>query len=393
MIKTYKFKLYRSHRNVKLHWQINEAGLAYNHCVCLHKMYYRLFHKHLNMMRLQKHLTKQKKIKGFEYLTEFGSQALQDVTQRIENGYKKFFKKENKHPPKPRKIRKTKSFTLKQAGWSLDESTHTIKINGQNYRYHKSREIEGIIKTVTVKRDSLGDIYIFLACEVKQNEVIPRLGKSIGFDFGLKGAFLVAPTSQDDVEMPRFFNKNRNRLKKIQHRLSRKLKANTDHYVKRGKGFAPVYKRSLWECSNIQRGFADVRRFHKKIKNQRENYHWELAYKLCGEYAFIAVETLSMHWMFKHHGKKVGDYGFGKFLQILEYVAKRCGTTLVKVDKWYPSSQLCHNCGFKNKAVKDVSIREWDCPNCGEHHNRDRNAAINILKEGFRQFEANETQQ
>ena len=216
MIKTYKFKLYRSKRNRKLHRQINAAGLTYNHCIALYKRCYRLYGVHLKKAHLQKHLTKLKKLPKFSYLKKFGSQAVQDVTDRIEFGYKKFFQRENKRPPKFRKISKSKSFTLKQSGWKLDEENHTIIINKQKYRYHKSREVEGLIKTVTIKRDSLGDIYIFLTCQVDQNIVMPRLGKSIGFDFGLKDHILVAPTPEDDVDMPRFFEQNRRKLRKIQ---------------------------------------------------------------------------------------------------------------------------------------------------------------------------------
>lgn len=387
VVKTYKFKLYSSKRNRKLHRQINAAGLTYNHCVALCKRYYRLYGVGLKKARLQKHLTKLNKLPKFSYLKEFGSQAVQNITDRIESGYQKFFCKENKRPPKCRKVRKAKSFTLKQAGWKLDEKNHTIIINKQKYRYHKSREVDGIVKTVTVKRDAVGDIYIFLTCQVKQNEIIPRLGKSIGFDYSLKDHILVAPTPEDDVDMPRFFHQNRNKLKRMQKKVSKKLLANTDHFVKKGKGLAPVYKRPLYECKNIQRCFKEQARLHKRIANQREAYYWKLTQELCEKYALICIETLNMKWMQKWHGKKINDYGFAAFATILEYVASRYGTTIVKVDKWFPSSQLCYDCGYQNKDAKDVRIREWDCPNCHEHHDRDRNAAKNILREGLRIFE------
>jgi putative transposase len=389
MIKTYKFKLYNSKRNKKLHRQIIAAGLTYNHCIALHKRYYRLFHKYLNKYKLQKHLAKISKLPNFSYLREYGSQAVQNVTERIHFGYQKFFDKQNKRPPKFRKLHKCKSLTLKQAGWKLDEETHTIVINKQKYRYHKSREIEGIVKTVTIKRDRVGDIYIFLSCEVEQNTVIPRLGKSIGFDFGLKGHILVAPTEEDDVDMPSFFKRARRRIKKGQQGLSRKLNANVDHYAKGKKGGnIPVWKRPIRECKNIQKGFKEVARLHRKVKNQKEGFHWHLAQELCGKYALICIESLNMRWMSKSHGRKVGDYGFSDFVRILQYVAAKYGTTIVKVDKLFPSSQLCHDCGFKNKAVKNVLIREWYCPECGAYHDRDRNAAKNILREGLRIFEA-----
>ena len=388
MVKTYKFKLYSSKRNKKLIRQIIAAGLTYNHCIALHKRYYRLYKKHLNLYKLQKHLVKLKKLKKFSYLKEYGSQAVQDIAERIEKGYQKFFRKENKRPPKFRKLWKAKSFTLKQAGWKLDEKNGIIIINGQKYRYFKSREIEGIVKTVTVKRDRVGDLYIFLACEVESNEVLARTGKSVGFDFGFKDAMLVAPDAANDVKMPMFFKENSRKIKKEQRKLSRMMKANTDHYVKKGKGRAPVWKRPLKECKNIQKQFDKITRLHRRIANQREAFHWQLAYELCEQYALICLETLNMKFMQKHHGKKVGDYGFSYFVKILEWVAKKTGTTIIRIDKFFPSSQLCFDCGFQNPEVKNLKIREWDCPCCGIHHDRDRNAARNILREGLRLFEA-----
>jgi putative transposase len=149
-MKTYCFKLYQSKRNRKLHKQINAAGLIYNHCIAIHKRYWKLYHKSLNIYALQKHLTKLKKIPKFSYMKEIGSQAVQDITQRIDRAYKLFFRnlKHNVRtaPPSFKKIRKYKSFTLKQAGWKLLEN-NTIRFGKQNYRYFKSREIQGKVKT------------------------------------------------------------------------------------------------------------------------------------------------------------------------------------------------------------------------------------------------------
>ena len=364
--RTYKFKLYRSHRNRKMHRQINAGGIAYNHCIALHKRYYRLFHKSLNVFALQKHLAKIKRLPRFSYLKEIGSQALQDIASRIDKGYQLFFKnlkrKVRTAPPTFRKVRKAKSFTLKNAGWKLDESTHTIIICGQKYRYHKSRDIEGTVKTVTVKRDSLGDIYIFFSCECEQAEVLPRLGKSIGFDFGFEDKMLVAPTEDEDVGMPFFLRRNLKSVKAASRNLSRKQRGS----------------------NNRRRARRELARLYKRVSNQRSAYHWALAYELCGKYATICLETLNLKAMQIGHGKKVGDYGYGNFLQVLEYVASRCGTTIVKIDQWFPSSQLCNACGFQNSGTKVLRVREWDCPSCHEHHDRDRNAAKNILREGLR---------
>ena len=144
-MKTFCFKLYKSERNDKLHKQINAAGLIYNHCIALHKRYYKIFHKTLNTNKLKVHLTKLKKIPKFSYLLEIGSQAVQDVAERIGRAYDLFFRnikrKIRSSPPRFKKVKKYKSFTLKQAGWKLDESTYTLTVNEQNYRYFQSRKV------------------------------------------------------------------------------------------------------------------------------------------------------------------------------------------------------------------------------------------------------------
>lgn len=369
MRKTFKFKLFGARRNRKLHQQINAAGLAYNHCIALHKRYYSLYHKHLNLFRLQKHLTKQKRLPRFAYLKEIGSQALQDVAQRIEKGYQLFFlglqEKRKVHPPKFRKVRKTKSFTLKQAGWKLDEEHGIVYIQGQKYRYNNSRRIEGSVKTVTVKRDKLGDIYIYLSCDVESAEMEARTGKSVGFDFGYKESMLVAEEPEDDVAIPMFFL---HALRKIR-RASRS------------------FQRKQNRSGNKRRALKVLERLHRKAANQRRDYHWHLAHELCQRYAVICIETINLNFMKKKHGKKTNDYGYGEFLRILEYVGRQYGTRVVKVDRFFPSTQLCSACGYQNTELRGtdaLSIREWDCPSCGAHHDRDRNAATNIHREGLR---------
>ena len=366
MVKTFKFKLYAAKRNRKIHRQINAAGLAYNHCIALHKRYWHLYHKSLNIYHLQKHLTKLKKLERFSYLKEIGSQALQDITQRIDKAYKLFWKNLKKKcktaPPGFKKVHKYKSYTLKQAGWKLDQSNGTIYIAKQKYIYFKSRNIEGKVKTLTVKRDALGDIYLFFVCELPDISVEPRTGKSVGFDFGLKGDMLVAPDKENNIKAPAFFLKNKKAVRRACRNLSRRSR-----------------------FSNNRRKYrAALARLYRKSANQRRDYHFKLAKNLCSKYAIICLEDLNMKWMQKGHGRKVNDYGFAEFERILEYTASQMGTTIVKVDKFFPSSQLCHNCGYQNSEIKNVRIREWDCPKCGTHHDRDVNAARNILSEGLR---------
>lgn len=193
-----------------------------------------------------------------------------------------------------------------------------------------------------------------------------RLGKSIGFDFGFKGKMLIAPNKKDDIIAPSFFKEKQKAIAKANRNLSTKR----------------------FRSNNRRKAQLALARLHRKITNQRKAYHWQLARELCKKYAVICLEDLNMKWMQKGHGKKVGDYGFGEFLNILEYVAPQFNTKVVKIGKFYPSSQLCNECGYQNPKVKDLSVREWTCPSCGHHCDRDRNAAQNILDEGLRLLSA-----
>ena len=364
-MKTFCYKLYKSEHNAKLHAQINAAGLTFNHCIALHKRYYKLFGKFLNQNKLKKHLTKLKKLPQFNYLLEYGSQAVQDVAERINRAFELFFgnikRKVRCSPPKFKKVRRYKSFTLKQSGWKLDENNRTITINEQSYKYFQSRRISGKIKTVTIKRDSLGDIYVYLVTDSKNFEVEKRTGKSVGFDFGLK-TFLTASNGQDVIS-PLFFASNSKLIAQASRELSHKRQGS----------------------NNRDRARLNLARLHKKAANQRHDFHFKLARRLCLEYDTICIEDLNVKVMQRLWGKKIGDLGFSNFVRILKYEASKFGTLIVEVGRFFASSQLCSSCGYQNSQVKDLSVRQWLCPKCGAMHDRDRNAAINILVEGLGQ--------
>ena len=370
-MKTFCFKLYESEHNVKLHKQINAAGLTFNHCISLHKRYYKLFGKYLNPNKLKKHLTKLKKISKFSYLLEYGSQAVQDVVERINRAFELFFgnlkRKVRCSPPKFKKVRRYKSFTLKQNGWKLDEDNHTLTIKGQSYRYFQSRRISGKVKTVTIKRDSLGDIYVFLVTDAKEMEVETRTGQRVGFDFGLK-TFLTASDGKDVIS-PLFFAKNSKLIAQAARELSRKRKGS----------------------NNGRRARLHLARLHKKAANRRHDFHFKLAHRLCLEYDTICIEDLNIKAMQRRWGKKISDLAFSDFVKILKYEAAKFGTLIVEVNRFFASSQICHCCGEKNPQIRDLNVRQWKCPKCGAEHDRDKNAAINILREGLGQRPLQET--
>ena len=138
--------------------------------------------------------------------------------------------------------------------------------------------------------------------------------------------------------------------------------------------------------NNRKKAKIALARLHKKVANQRDNFHWQTANKLVGEYALICIEDLNLKAMQKRFGRKISDLGFADFVSKLKYKAHRAGASVVEVDRFFPSSQLCSDCGYRNTETKNLTIRKWACPKCGNIHNRDRNASINIEREGSRIF-------
>ena len=341
--------------------QINIAGIVYNHCIALYRRYYRYYHKTLKKYQLQKHLVKLKNLKKYSYWNEIPAHAIQDITDRIFRAYAMFFsnmkRKVKTSPPKFKKVKKYKSFSYNMPGKTLI-SGNVIKLAGGYYKFFKSREIQGQVKVVTVKRDAVGDIYVYLVCEVQHEAVEARTGKSVGFDFGLK-RFLTGSDGHD-IESPYFFMQNIKNIRNKSRNLSRKKKGS----------------------KNRERARHELARAYRKMANQRHDFHFKLARKLCEEYAVICLEDLNLKGMARLWGRKIYSLGFSEFIEILQNKAIELGTRVILIDKYYPSSQLCSVCGNKNAEVKDLKVREWNCPKCGVHHDRDRNAAKNILMVG-----------
>ena len=362
---TYYFKAYNSKKNKHLHNLINLACLIYNHCIALHKIYYRRYKKYLNIYHLQKHLTKLKTTSKFSHFKLLDAQAIQDITQRIDRAYKLFFKNRKKKkrwsPPSFKKVKKYKSFTLKQANYKVLEDNY-LEIDDIVYRYFKSRDIIGKIKTLTIKRNSLGDIYFYFACESNNSQIDARTGKSVGIDLGFK-TFITLSTGEK-IKSPEFFKKSIHKIKQLNRNLSRKVKGS----------------------NNYKRAKLCLARFHKKISDKRNNFHWETARNLALKYPLISCEDLCIKSYQRRYGRKTSDLAMSDFLKILTHTCEKLGGHLIKVDRFYASSQLCNNCGYKNPLLKDVRIREWTCPVCGVHHDRDINAGINIDREGNRLF-------
>ncbi len=296
------------------------------------------------------------------------SQAVQQITDRIYAGYELFFldivkpkdQRLGVQPPKFKPLRKQKSFTLKQSGYTLDQERSRIRIGRHWFKYFNSRTIEGDIKTITVKKNRLGEFFIYITTDAAEIAEPPksRLGKSIAFDFGLH-TFLTAENEADDIASPLFFKQHETIIKRLNRSLSSKKNGS----------------------KNRHRARAALTRAHINIANRRKDFHWKTALKLVQGYEMIYLETLNVKAMQQLWGKKIGDLGFSNFISILRYLAAKYCCKLVFIDRWFPSSKTCSCCGKINKQL-ELREREWTCDGCGTHHHRDRNAAANIRVEG-----------
>jgi putative transposase len=367
MRKTFMYKLYAAERNRHLHRQILIGGVIHNHCIALHRRYYRRYRKHLAYYQLKAHITKLKKLPKYRWWSQLGSQAIQNIVERIAQGYQRFFANMQQRqagqttqrigPPTFRKVRNAKSFTLTQAGWKL-LGGNRLRIGSTVYKFAKSRDIEGLIKTVTIKRDALGELYVYFSCLVAPPPIDRAMtGKSAGFDFGLRTYLTGSDGTEKDAPQP---------FKYGLRQIAQASKA--------------VSKKRLGS-QNRRRAKAHLARVHRRVARLRQAFHWELAHDLCIQYDTIRLETLNLQGMKALWGRKVSDLGFGTFVDILHHVASKHGTVVQHIDPWFPSTKRCHVCGHVNDSIT-LRDRVWTCPACGTAHRRDLNAAININEVG-----------
>ena len=360
-MKTYKFKLYSNHGNRELQKVIGSHAWVWNHFVALCRRYYAIYGKYPGKKALMRHLTKLKSLSRYAHWNRLPSQSLQDVIDRLDKAYRKMFadRKSNKRSGLPRFQKRThyKSFTLKQAGWKLLQCNY-IRIGKCIYRYFKSQEVLGIPKRCTIKRDRVGDVWLIILTDHIDTDLgLPTTGNNAGFDFGLK-TYLTGSDS-NDYTSPQFFKRGINTIKRANHNHSRKVKGS----------------------NNRQRARINLARKHRKIANQRQDFHWKLAHDLTDRYDWISLESLNLKGMKSLWGRKVSDLGFSDFVQKLKYIAHKQDREIRFIDEWYPSSKTCHVCLTVNHDL-NLRDRTWQCPSCHTQLDRDRNAALNIHRVG-----------
>ena len=353
MILNYKYRLYVNKHTEELSQLVTTATFVWNHIVRLYRRYYKLYGTNPSCTQMQKHIAKV--AKKNPYWNKMGSQSLQELCQRVETTYKMFFKKIGRGRPNTHNPYKSGSFMLKgKVGYSLNGNTITINKLKHTYKFKLTRQY-GTVKNVHIKRDNLGYLWLIVTTEV-QPKLYDRLGNaSIGLDFGMK--HFITTSDGEIIDSPETYKKSLKQLSKLNRNLSKKKSGSNSR------------KRSKRELAKL----------HERITNQRSDFQWKLAHDLCKHCSHIGIEDLNLKGMHRLWGRKISDLSYGEFVNKLLYISQKYGTSVVKIDRFSASSQLCHCCGYKNSGVKHLSIRTWVCPECDTVHDRDVNAAINIL--------------
>ena len=313
-----------------------------------------------NFAKTCRELTLLKRNKSYEFLNEVDSIALQQSLRDLDKAYQGYWKKQTNKP------RFKKKHDLKQSYRTINQRDHIffsgnyLKLPKLGYVKVKQSMDIGTIHNVTVKKSPTNKYYVVLTVEFeplsKQNN-----NNQIGIDVGLKEFY--TDSNNKKVNNPKYFEKSLKKLKREHRSLSRKQLTS----------------------NNRNKQCIKVARVYEKIANQRNDFLQKESTKLIRENQTICIEDLSIDAMKRNHklSKAISSVSWSRFFEMLEYKAKWYGNTVIRIPTFYPSSQVCCCCGYKNPLIKNLYIRKWKCPICNAEHDRDHNASINILKQGL----------
>ena len=367
-MKTYKYKFGSQSNTIRLGNLIDDMHEVHKYFHLWQRQRYKDGLPYANYNAMAAHLTALKRT-THPHWKALPSQAIQEELKRIDTAYQRFFNKLGGRPRiKSKHIFKSCTFPG-HSGWKLQDNRITITFrkyaNGKwnrdcvPYTFFRHREWHGNISHITIKRDSCGDYWLCITTDFVDTEPLPTTCKSVGADFGMKDAYLTLSTGEKK-QHPQPLKHSLSKLRTLNKALSRKQKGSN----------------GWW------RAVRQIARLYRKISNQRKDFHWQLATDLCKSFDTIAIETLNLEGMKRLWGRKVSDLAFYQFVEILKYKCIKHKRLLKQVGQWTATTKPCSDCGFHNENLT-LNDRQWKCPECGSHHDRDINAAINILRAGI----------
>ncbi|GAB2321778.1 IS200/IS605 family element RNA-guided endonuclease TnpB [Alkalibacterium sp. m-11] len=355
MLKAYKYRLYPTEQ---------QKDYFANCFGCVRFIYNKMLSDKIDHYKETKqmlHNTPAQYKKEFSFLKEVDSLALANAQQNLERAYKNFYRDKSVGFPKFKSKHKSKaSYTTNNQGGNIRMENGKIKLPKIGFvKLKQHRKFEGVIKSCTISMNKSGKYFVSILVK-SEEEKMEITERKIGIDLGLSD-FAITTNDLGEIKKyknPKHLYKSEKQLKKAQRSLFRKQKGGKN----RNKARLVVAKK------------------HEKIANQRKDFLHKLSKKITDENQVIVIETLSSKNLMKNHklAKSIGDAGWYEFVRQLEYKSKQKGRTLIKADRFYPSSQVCSSCGHRD-GKKPLNIREWDCPTCGEYLDRDINASKNLL--------------
>jgi len=365
--KAYKFRIYPdSEQRVLFDKTFGCVRLVYNHYLEKKIELYKKDKTKFSYTKCSGDMTKLKATEEYKFLSDVDNVALQQSLRHLDNAFQNFFTRPNNGFPKFKSRHKNKkSYTTNCINNNIKIENGYLqlpKIGLVKLKQHRQIPENYKLKSVTVSQTPSGKYYASILFEYENQVQEQPLQKFLGLDFSMHE--LYKDSNGNEPEYPKYYRQAEKKLAKEQHKLSLMKK----------------------DSANRNKQRIKVARLHEKVANQRKDFLHRQSRQIANSYDCVCIENLNMQSMSQslHFGKSVSDNGWGMFVTFLQYKLSEMGKKLIKVDKFFASSQICNICGYKNSETKDLSVREWDCPECGTHLDRDINAAINIKKEGMR---------
>ncbi|WP_121616547.1 IS200/IS605 family element RNA-guided endonuclease TnpB [Virgibacillus halodenitrificans] len=368
--KAYKFRIYPTkEQEILIAKTIGCSRFVFNRFLGQWNDTYKETGKGLTYNSCSSELTKLKS--ELVWLKEVDSIALQSSLKNLADSYTRFFKKQNKAPRFKSKKNNVQSYTTKETNNNIAIVGNSIKLPKLGLvRFAKSREVHGRILNATVRRNPSGKYFVSILAETEV-QPLEKTESSIGIDLGITDFAILSDGRR--INNNKFTIKIEKKLKREQRKLSRRALNAKNNGI------------NLFDAKNYQKQKRKVARLHERVMNQRNDFLNKLSTEIIKNHDIVCIEDLNTKGMLRDHklAKSISDVSWSAFVSKLEYKANWYGKTIVKINRWFPSSQVCSNCGHQD-GKKSLEIRDWTCSVCHKHHDRDINASKNILAEGLR---------